>query len=207
MLPSYESVKLYVGQPSTIFRVAKDAVAQSPVLEKVLCHEPGEGWYIMSPMLSKFDAKVFRSVVDFLTTANYYHSLVGTPVRVRSLTSQGARAAYILRNGLVYQIAGRLQLRALQDLVAETLRVLSTHPATEFLTIATTISAPGAAEDAPIWQVLVDHIADHYWDLQKADSKRFLEVMMACPELDRRVTARRARGPRREVVFVEDDDD
>jgi len=165
----------------------------------------------MSPVLLRFHSKAFEAVVEFLNSAEYTPRLVNenkADVCLENVKTQTARAAQVLNSGILYCMAGKIQVQAMQDLVLRKLRVLKPYPPSEFIAIVGLVFQHGSARnDGEIRQLLIDYIAEHYWDLQKKEPKQFMEVMTTFPELDAGVTARRVKGPKREMAFIKIEDD
>ncbi|KAI9871572.1 MAG: hypothetical protein M1830_002732 [Pleopsidium flavum] len=206
-----EKVQIYVDNPFKIFVISKENVKQSPLLKSLLSYQPSEGWCIMSPVLSRFHAKAFEAVVEYLNGAEYTPRLLNdgkADVRLENITTNSAKAAQVLNSGILYCMAGKLQLRAMKDLALRKLRVLSPYPPSMFIPIVGLVFQHGCArDDVEIRELLVEHIAEDYWELQKKEPRQFMEVMTTFPELDASVTARRAKGPKREVAFIKIEDD
>lgn len=208
---SGRNVKIYVENPSKIIVGREEEATQSPLLKKLISYDLSEGWSIMSPALSRFDSKAFEAVVEFLKTAEYTPRFLDenkASRRLENITTQSAKAAHVLNSRILYCIAGKIELQAMQNPILRKLKVLSPYPPSEFITIAGLIFQQGSVgDDEEIRQLLLKYMAEHYWQLQKKEPRQFMEVKTFFPELDASVTTRRAKGTKGEVALIKIEDE
>ena len=181
-------VVIYVDNPHKKFKVLRSGLEASPFLSNLLMHHPKNGWYIMSPMLSSLDADAFRPVGEYIDRREYHPNILddGTAhVRLEGDLTPAMLCYQVLRCGSVYQVAQMLEMPGLQDLAFRKLKALTPHyQALEILTVVELLFDIGSLE---IRQYLTQYVADNYWHLVSAETKKMVEVMTANEELARAV--------------------
>ena len=181
-------VVIYVDNPHKKFKVRRSGLDASPFLAKLLMHHPKNGWYIMSPMLSSLEADAFRPVGEYIDRREYHPNILdeGTAhVRLEGDLTPEMLCDQVLRCGTVYQVAQMLEMPGLQDLAFRKLKALTPHyQALEILAVIELLFDISSPE---IRQYLTQYVADNYWNLVLAETKKMVEVMAAKEELARAV--------------------
>ena len=181
---SPNAVLVYVGNPHKIFNVKRSGLNASPLLSSLLRH-PSEGsGYIMSPMLSLLEAKEFRPISEYIERREYYPNILddGTVhVRLEGGLNPEMLGYQIVRCGTIYKLAKELEMPGLQDLAFRKLKALEPHfKPLQILTVVEvlfTIGSPG------IRQYLTQYVANHFYSLVLAETKKIVEIMFTNEDL------------------------
>ena len=183
---SQSKVVIYVGNPHKRFRGNRSAIDASSLLSSLAIYHPEDGWYVMSPMLSNLDPNDFYPVGQYLERGEYDPNLLDENTEwvrfERELTSY-ARSQEVVRCGTIYLIAQRLELPGLQALAFRKLKVLAKHESYQPLAILCVIEVVFASGKEDLRQYLVHYLADNYWDIVLAETKKAAEVMQKNDEL------------------------
>lgn len=181
-----DRVIIYVGNPHTQFAAKRSHLDISPLLNSLIASHPDNGWYVMSPLLSQLHADDFYPVGEYLTRGEYDPNILndGTDfVRLEGALKRDELGNQAVRCAVIYSTAQVLELPGLQDLAFRKLKALEnmeTHQAIALLTVVEMIFDK-ANED--LRQYLVQYMADHYWDLNLAETAKMAEIMRGNKEL------------------------
>ena len=198
---------IYVDNPHKKFKVRRSGLDASPLLSKLLTHHPENGWYIMSPMLSALDADAFRPVGEYIDRREYHPNILddGTAhVRLEGDLTPAMLHYQVLRCGTVYHVAHTLAMPGLQDLAFRKLRALAPHyQPLEILTVVELLFDIGTRE---MRHYLTQHVAENYWSIVLAETKKMADVMVANAALARAVFGKMSGKGDGEMKEDEDED-
>ena len=144
----------------------------------------------MSPMLSTLKPGDFLPVGQYLERGEYDPNLLdeGTDwVRFERDLTESARGQEVVRCGTIYSTAQQLQLPKLQDLAFRKLRVLAKNRLHQPFAILCVIKSTFANGKEDLRQYLVHYLADNYWDIVIAETRKIAEVMQDDEDLARGV--------------------
>lgn len=145
----------------------------------------------MSPLLSSLSADVFRPVGEYIDRREYHPNILddGTAhVRLEGDLTPDMLSYQVLRCGSVYQVAQMLEMPGLQELAFRKLRALTPHyRALEILTVVEMLFDIVGGGGEEIRRYLVRYVAEHYWHLVEAETKKMVEVMTGNEELAKAV--------------------
>ena len=181
---SPNAVSVYVGNPHKIFVVKRSGLNASPLLSSLLRHASEGSVYIMSPMLSLLEAEEFLPIREYIDRREYYPNILddGTVhVRLEGGLNPEMLGDQIVRCGTIYKLAKTLEMPGLQDLAFRKLKALESHFGPfQILTVVEVlfeIGSPG------IRQYLTQYIANHFYKLVLAETKKTVDIMFTNEDL------------------------
>ena len=196
---------IYIGNPYKIFPVKLSSLQQSPLLQGSLKSQ-GNEFYIMNPILSDLDAQQFVSIAEYLNHSEYSPKLLerGTiDERLENVSSKKMRSDVLVQCGLLYKLAGKLQLPQMQDLCFQKLKAIKNPPVPELLTVVRLLFPNGHNADDLIHDYVVSYFSEHYYEIWEAESDEFLAVLKEYRGLARSVHERMGRAPKVKVEVTE----
>lgn len=161
-IDSPDIVKVYVGNPLAIYTVRRSNLEQSLVLQSTVSFNTSDGYFAMSPLLSRIDPDDFQSVADYLALSEYSPFIVdaGTDhAYLDELAGDAESREEIIRCGILFKIAQQLELPRLQALTLSKFKALQPYPAYEFLVVCGTAFESGLAGDARLDDFLIQYFA------------------------------------------------
>lgn len=191
---SPDMVKVYVGNPHRIFHINCQSLKESNLLFQSMKRD-SDGWYLMNPRLSDIDVNEFSSVAEYLDHLEFKPNLLdeGTNfARLENISSQPQRSETIVQCGVLYNLAKKLELAGLQSLCFRKFKALGTLPPRELLLVLRLVFLTDPLTTEPAHDYLIDYVADHYYQVWKAESTGLLGVLMEHPQLAKAVHRRLA---------------
>ena len=180
----------------------RNGLDASPLLSKMVCYDPDNGSYIMSPALSKLDKVNFMPVGQYLERGEYDPNILdeGTEwVRLEMNVSGQDASEEVMRCAIIYDIARTLELPGLQDLAFRKLKALAKNEPHQPFAILCVVDHVFRDAKPDMRQYLVDYLAEHLWNLVRQENKKVAEVMEADEDLSKRVFGLLAGPPEGEV--------
>ena len=193
---SPDQVKVYVGNPHTTFIVKNESLEKSTLLVHMVKEHDGES-YIMSPMLSDFDADDFIAVSEYLDHYEYKPGLLdeGTDyARLEGIETDEERSRTIIQCGVLYGIGERLMLRGLSGLAIRKFKALMPYIPDDFLLIARLLYLSGRPADESLHVFIVDYVSENFYELWQAESDKFRLLLQEQKDLAKDVFARKGMG-------------
>ena len=138
----------------------------------------------MSPMLSLLEAKEFRPISEYIERREYYPNILddGTVhVRLEGGLNPEMLGYQIVRCGTIYKLAKELEMPGLQDLAFRKLKALEPH--FEPLQILTVVEVLFGICSPGIRQYLTQYIANHFYSLVLAETKKTVDIMFTNEDL------------------------
>lgn len=189
---------LYVGNPHDRFKVPLVSIKASPLLSKHLSYSVADGSYIMIPALSQMKASDFDSVSEFLHRGEYHPKILFADTPFVHLEKTSAHSGSEEHNeneiyhcGVIYCMARKLELQALQDLAVRKLKVLAVffgELKCVLLEVVELVYGRGGAEqDKDLDEWMVGQLAEHFLGLMRAETIMFLEILDEHKGLAKRV--------------------
>ncbi|KAG8525825.1 uncharacterized protein KY384_000585 [Bacidia gigantensis] len=176
-----DKVSIYVGEDRTKIQITRSNLECSPFLHRLMLRDPEEGWYVMSPFLSKLEPEEFLPVAAYLETHEYHPKLLGyltDYARLELEFTSEERGDEILRCGKIYSIARMMEMEGLQSLTYGKIKAL-TMSGDPFPPVAVLRLAQKTFQSATpdLRQYLIDFFASHYWDLVRHHTEEMVQVM------------------------------
>ena len=160
----------------------------------------------MNPILSEIDTHLFTSVVEFLNHSDYNPKLLeeGTvDERLENINSKMRRSKSMIQCGLLYQLAGKLQLSGMQALCFRKLKAIKPIPVPEILGVIRILYLDGRPADERVNDHIVSYFSSHFYAIWEEEWKGFLTILKDFSELAREVHERMGRGKNRTVDVAE----
>lgn len=152
-------VTLYVGNPHKTFLVRRDRLWLSEVLEDNVSQDAEIGPYVMLPLLLGIDADDFELVVlGYLT--HWRLPRFGDPINLAKAYEIGRKLAM---EQLVHGCWRRFSL-CLSATTNEVLKGIG-------------IVLGGGIKDEDMRHALISHLATHFWDYMRLDTKKLQAVL------------------------------
>ncbi|KAL9031591.1 MAG: hypothetical protein Q9196_000393 [Gyalolechia fulgens] len=157
-----DAVKVYVGNPYTIFIIQRKNLDRSPVLNRLVIFDPASGFYVMSPLLSSTNAGDFEAVAQYLEYHEYCPPIFDAETKhayLDGLRNHEDGLEAIERCGVVTVVAQKLEMPELQALAVRKLKALQPFPAEHFLALTSLTLGSGSVCEGPMYDFVVEYLA------------------------------------------------
>lgn len=134
----------------------------------------------MSPLLSRIDAVDFRSVAEYLASGEYLPFIIDANTDyayLDGLSGDEEGKEEIIRCGVMFKVAQRLELPKLQALALSKVKALQPYPAYEFLMVVGTTYAAGLEGDERLDKFLVQYFAVSVQHLRSLTTLTFIQSL------------------------------
>ena len=185
-----------MGNPQLRFSLTLDQLTVSIRLSKLIQRDSESGAYVMAPFLSAIPADEFRYVQEYLEQGDYHPHLLDSDkdyARLEYNVSTDGLKEQIELCTKLDNIAGRLEITTLQQLVTRKLNFLLTTAEPSAVDSILTVLPPMVANARPsLREVFIDFIADRLLTMMRQNNEHLVTLLEQEPVLKREIFARAA---------------
>ncbi|KAL9004166.1 MAG: hypothetical protein Q9188_003007 [Gyalolechia gomerana] len=181
-----DAVKVYVGNPYTIYIIQRSNLEPSPVLSRLVNFDSASGYYVMSPLLSSISAGDFKAVAQYLEYKEYYPPIFDAEIEhayLEGLQNHEDGLEAIGQCGVVAVVAQKLEMPELQALAVSKFKALQPFPASHFLAVTGLLFGSGLVREGPMYEFVIEYLAHHFQELRQAQRDLADELLTDYPHL------------------------
>lgn len=155
-------VRVYIGNPHTIFIFQRSNLDQSPVLSRLVSFDSASGYYVMSPLLSLIDPADFEEVAQYLEYQEYFPEIYDADtdfVSLDGLDSQEDKIETTDRCMIVTLVAQKLEMPELQALAVSKFKALQPFRGDQFLVLTQLLLGSSLEWEGPMYDFVVEYFS------------------------------------------------
>ena len=156
----------------------------------MVAYHPDDGWYVMAPVLSQLNKMDFFPVGQYLERGEYDPNILdeGTDwVRLETNVSGQDAGGEVMRCATIYDIAGKLEIAGLHDLVFRKLKALAKNEPHQPSAILRAVDIVFKNAQPDMRQYLVEYLAEQFYDLMTEENILLVGVIKGNDELRKKV--------------------